>query len=147
MLPELGREYIRKLNDPDLVEYILTGTNLYLPEAVAYAKEELEQRGLAPLRFDELRGEAARRVAAKEALAIEVASRPLGLAGKIAALLLGSLGGVHFILHMLAGDRPESRRGKDWQKFERIGFFGLISLIVLVAAIIGLLKSWIRVNP
>jgi hypothetical protein len=63
MLRELGKEYICRLSDVDLVEYIQTGTRMYLPEAIEYAQDELERRKLTPVQLSELGHEANLRIA------------------------------------------------------------------------------------
>lgn len=46
MLHEKTIEHITGLSDAELVEYVLTGERVYEPEAIAFAKAELERRKL-----------------------------------------------------------------------------------------------------
>ena len=143
MLTELGKERIRALSDSDLVEYVQMGTGMYLPEAIDYAQEELQRRELSEAHIAELCYEADERIAAKEAFAVEIASRPLGSGGKVGAFLLGFFGfctGYHFIIHLLARDHPENRRAEDWQRYELIGFGSFWAAAFVVAIIFAILK-------
>src|SRR5437660_1596444 len=101
MLPELAKEHISQLSDVDLVEYILTGTPLYLPEAVEYARAELERRRVDDAQIDQLCEVAEQRISIAEAAAVEQALRPLGTAGRTGAFLIGMLGGWHVLVHLV----------------------------------------------
>lgn len=46
MLYEQTKNHILGLSDADLVEYVLTGARMYEPDAVAFAREELNRRNL-----------------------------------------------------------------------------------------------------
>lgn len=132
MLREQTKEYIYRLSDVDLMEYIQTGTLMYLPEAVEYAQDELDRRKLTPVQISEIGREASQHIAAKTRMAIANNSRPLGWGGRLAAFLFGLCLGFHFLLHMLAEDPPETRRAEDWQKFERIGFGAMIMIVIAI---------------
>jgi hypothetical protein len=48
MLHERTKAYILGLSDIDLLAYVMTGERVYEPEAIAFAREELDRRKLAP---------------------------------------------------------------------------------------------------
>ena len=64
MLHEKTKSHISNLTDSELVEYVLTGTRMYEPEAIAYARAELERRKLPPDSTSELHRVALANVAA-----------------------------------------------------------------------------------
>ncbi len=43
MLREQVKTYISSLTDPELIEYVMTGARLYEPEAVDYARKQLDK--------------------------------------------------------------------------------------------------------
>ncbi len=55
MLHEKTIEYITGLSDERLVEYLLLGTRIYEPEALAFAQKELDRRQIAPERLSAIR--------------------------------------------------------------------------------------------
>lgn len=46
MLREQTKRYISSLGDNELVEYVMVGRRMYEADAIAFAKEELERRGI-----------------------------------------------------------------------------------------------------
>jgi len=67
MLHEKTIEYITGLSDEQLAEYILVGTRVYEPEALAFAQQELDRRQIAPERLTEIRKPLISRVAQYDA--------------------------------------------------------------------------------
>jgi hypothetical protein len=55
MLHEQTIAHIKDLSDAELVEYVLTGTRVYEPEAIAFAQAELDRRKLPPEQLATLR--------------------------------------------------------------------------------------------
>ncbi len=55
MLHQETTKHIENLSDSELLEYVLTGERIYDPEAVDFAKAELERRGLSPEQLERLR--------------------------------------------------------------------------------------------
>lgn len=55
MLHQQTQSYITGLSNPELLEYVLTGTRKYEAEAIEYARFELETRKLSPEYLAELR--------------------------------------------------------------------------------------------
>ena len=52
MLHEQTREYISGLDNAALLEYVMTGWRMYEPEAVSFARAELNRRGLQPQQIE-----------------------------------------------------------------------------------------------
>src|ERR1700721_2504412 len=55
MLGEQTKEYISRLSDADLLDYVLTGIRMYEPEALEFARKELESRKLPPEQMEQFR--------------------------------------------------------------------------------------------
>lgn len=89
MLHERTRQYIRSLKDVELWEYIQTGTERYEPEAVAFAREQFEERKLDPEQIGRIEAEAKSRAIDEAADRVEAASRHLRPMGKIMAFIGG----------------------------------------------------------
>jgi len=75
--PEVSR-YICGLSDADLLEYVNADPELYQSEAVAFARQEMERRGLKGERLEAVEEMVEARAAARSTEAAEAGARPLG---------------------------------------------------------------------
>src|SRR5271168_2000560 len=55
MLLQQTKEHICALSDSELLEYVLTGTRMYEPDAVGFAQAELNRRALPQEQVEALR--------------------------------------------------------------------------------------------
>lgn len=89
MLNPRTREHISGLNNQALIEYVTVGLDLYEPEAVEFAREELNRRNIAPELHAKLRVEVSHAVDAQMSEEIAKESRPLARWGRILAFVFG----------------------------------------------------------
>jgi len=133
MLHERTRQYIRSLKDVELWEYIQTGTDRYEPEAVAFAREQFEERNLDPEQIGRIEAEAKSRATDEAADRVEAAARHLGPMGKIMAFIGGCLG-LPALFYLLIW--YNFRKQGEHQKARELwvyGFSGLGSVLILAA--------------
>jgi hypothetical protein len=134
MLRDQVKEYISRLSDQDLTDYIRTGTEAFDPEAVDFARQELERRNLDPAQRADLEEEAAIRGAERHIEIARQIAEPLPLRGRIFAFMAGMLFGFHVLLEYFVdhGDGPY-RRSQDRRKFMLLGLMTTILLLVIYA--------------
>ena|ERR1700722_553418 len=139
MRREQVKEYITGLGDADLVEYIHAGTAIYEPDAIAFAREELDRRRFSPAQLAELEEIADSRIAEKAMEVSRQAAQPLGLRGRILAFVLGLFGGYHAILDLFVDHGEDGRRrDHDRRKFTLLGLATVLFVIVLYGIICAL---------
>jgi hypothetical protein len=122
MLLEQTRDYISKLGDEELIEYVLEG--IYEPEAIAFAKQEIERRNLDPQRAHELAAVAQEHVEARRAEEVARDNRPLGWVGRTLAFLGGfcCLIWPLVITWFILDDGSNTQRRNDVVEWAGIGF-------------------------
>lgn len=89
MLNARTREHISGLNNEALIEYVTVGLDLYEPEAVEFAREELNRRNIEPELHAKLRVEVSHAVDAQVSAEIAKEFRPLARWGRILAFIFG----------------------------------------------------------
>jgi len=131
MLREQTRDYISKLSEEGLIEYVLEG--IYEPEAVAFAKQEIERRHIDPQRFSQLHAVAAGRVEVHRAEAEATDSRPLGRIGKTFAFIGGFCGLIWplFLAWMFLDNGSNTKKRKDIWTWAAAGFCTALFVVVL----------------
>ena len=128
------KEHIEGLSDPELIEYVLTGTELYEPEAVEFARLEVGRRNLSLGADDQVTVDAAQRVLDRRISEFRAASRPLGWGARILAVCFGwSIFGVVCVAWVIAWarmrKRGQTRKAADLWRF---GFLGCSLMVGLV---------------
>lgn len=137
MLYERARDHISNLSDQDLAEYVKEGTEMYDPEAVAFARQEMERRGVSAEQLRELESQAEARIEQRNAEAEEMAKRPLGTTGRILAFAGGFIGFPLLIFLIASGrmrDRGEYRKARELRHMGFMGF-AVFMLLGMVAGI------------
>ncbi len=76
MLHEQTKEHITALDDWELLQYVLTGPRMYEPEAIAFAKEQLKNRNLAPEQLAAMRVPIVANLAMRDAHTLPQHTRP-----------------------------------------------------------------------
>lgn len=141
MLAEMTQQYILRLSDSDLIEYVVEG--IYEPEAIEFAKREIERRNLDSEKFHQLEAAARGRVEVKQAEIVAAANQELSPTGKTFAFILGFFGFVSFWLFIawLAFDNT----GKTQKKKDLIGFavYGFATMAATVVLIV-LIQKWLQ---
>jgi len=134
MLRDQVKEHISGLSDLDLADYIRIGSDAFAPEAVDFARQELERRNLDQFYRAELEEEAAVRGTERAIKTARRMAEPLRLRGRVLAFIIGMLGGFHLFLDFFVdhGD-GEYRRSQDRRKFMLLGLMTSILLLVIYA--------------
>jgi hypothetical protein len=146
MLHEKARTHITGLANDELAEYIRGGTDLYQEEAIRFAREEFARRNLSPEVVRELETEAIHRVAFRTLTNQEMASRPLGAFGKIAAFMAGFLspGGITVIILFIVSNgfksRGEEGKAAEMWKCFRIGLLCWVVPLISIVVIGGMIQ-------
>lgn len=137
MLHERTRDYIRSLKDAELWEYILAGPERYEPEAVAFAREQLEERKIDSEQIARIDADARSRAAQEAAERLEDAARHLGPVAKIMAFLGGCLG-LPALLYLLIW--YNFRTQGEHQKARDLWTYGLsgLAVVLILAAVVHL---------
>lgn len=136
MLLEQTRDYISDLSDGELIEYVLEG--IYEPDAIAFARQEIERRQLDPQQMQQLEAVAQERVDAKRAHIAEVMNEPLGCTGRTLAFMGGFFMGftLHFIIWIVLDRKCETRKQKDIREFALAGFYTLLISILVIPLVV-----------
>jgi len=143
-LSEQTRDFILGLGDVDLAEYVETGTTLYEPEAVEFARREFQRRNIdLNIDLNQVKVEVAARKNETVELGAAAAELPLHGALKFVAFLGGffitSL--LPIVLLMVAShgfrQRGELRRASEMWRFVGYGVITLLSLFMLTLAIVA----------
>jgi hypothetical protein len=132
MLHDRTRQYIRGLKDAELWEYIQAGTERYEPEAIAFAREQFEERKLDPEQIGRIEGEAKSRAAEEAADRTEAAARHLGWMGTFLAFVGGCFGFpvlFYFFTWYTLRKQGEYQKASDLWNY---GLAGLASMVILV---------------
>jgi hypothetical protein len=146
MALEQVQDHIRSLSNDALTEYIITGTEVYEPDAIAFAREEFQRRNLDPTHVRQMEAEANAKLDVKAELAAEAAARPLDFDDKLLAFWHGLHG--PFALHKLAVQEAaffkqgEDRKVSEMWRAARYGFATIVLALVVVLFI-----TWLNSKP
>jgi hypothetical protein len=131
MLTDPAKQHILSLSDDALVLYVVAGPELYDPDAVAFARQELARRQLPPERVAELEQRAGARVDAWKEAQAEEATKPLDFWDRVNALLWGMHGIAFFWQWVSYDDAGQRRRARELLKYGCLGtilIYGFIAL-------------------
>lgn len=144
MLYDQTRDYILNLRDEELTQYILDGTALYEPDAVAFAQAQFDSRGLdreliAPR---EVQARAETRIQEELARSAEAAERSLSTVGTAFYFLAGACSAFPAVLlgWWWMSTRGERTKIKQMFTIALIGF-GLTLAIIFTLSWLGAVKS------
>lgn len=131
------REHIAALTDEALIEYIAVGVDVYQPEAVEFAREELSRRNIVPELLARHQEEALLIVNARVRAEIASEFRPLGRWGRILAFIFGwaTFTPIWLVAWLRMYSRAQYQAGRDLWRFGMLGWgFWMI--------VIGIFAAW-----
>ena len=131
MLTEPAKNYILSLSDEALGQYIMSGTDVYEPEAIEYAGAEFERRDLDPDLIAQLEQTISARLQQRADAVAEAASRPLDFWEKACALIYGVFH-IPFFFEWLGYDMAgQNRRARQHLRYGCLGTILLYGLLAL----------------
>jgi hypothetical protein len=131
MRPQV-EQYISRLTDEELAEYVQSGTTKYDAEAVEFARRVLVGRGVPSDRLAALTASAGQRLIEQDADQMAVAQRPLNRSSRWLAFIAGFFSGIGVIPLLIAwGHFYASRQRQKGQDMWRSAFFGFICFWVV----------------
>ncbi len=141
-----AQEHIHNLTNDELMEYIEEGVALYDPDAIAFARQELDRRDVVPERLAQMESNAEMRVGQRSADTHEIATRCLGTWGRILAFIAGMF--FFPLLPMLIAwnrfkGRGEHRKARELWLFAGIGFGSIIGFAI-VATLVSRLMDYLQ---
>jgi hypothetical protein len=132
MLDEQVREYVTKLGDLELIEYVASSD--YQPQAIEFAREEFARRKLDSQQLADLQTKAQANAKVRALEETEFAAEQLGRGGRAIAFVAGmgmfGVGGLALWVAMYHfKDRGQRQKIRDmW----RCGWYGFATFIALV---------------
>jgi hypothetical protein len=132
MLRPQTREYIEKLSDQELFEYVCQED--YEPEAIAFARSEFDRRKLDPQQVAAFAAVANARADDEKRTAGEAMTRPLSTTGKTFAFIAGIFPGIGVLCALIATIQFHQRG--ETQKMSalwRVLLYGFGALVIFLA--------------
>jgi len=145
MLREQTREFIQRLSDADLLAYVRTGVEAYEAEAVQFASDEFERRGLDENRVVELTAAVEQNERQDRENAAERALVPLGKKEKIVAFSLGIFSlGLAFPKVLWIASRykrcGDLRKADHFEAYFGLGLLAFAAMGLLIGALVFVLS-------
>jgi hypothetical protein len=140
MLGEMVREYISGLSDADLIEYSLNTD--YEPDAITFARQEIDRRKLSPEDVAVLEAEANQRIELRQREIAAAAERPLSKSGKTLAFVSGFIilfgNFPRFLANTKFETKGELRKVREVRRFATYGRIAFAAAVLLLFILMAL---------
>ena len=132
MLRDTTQNYICGLTDEELSSYIEAGTDVYEPDAIAFARAELGRRNLDPRRLRDLQSAAIAAVTLARLNDSIAADSELDRDGRVLAFVCGAaiLSPIWFFVWLRLLHRREYRKARDMWRFGLLGLGSQLAILI-----------------